>query len=707
VVKLTAKTTKGVESTAQVSLEFLPPLPLLANDEILPRLSPAAPADAAPVAEGGLLLQTPWHDGTVEVKASLQELPGDGLELASEVLIDGAVAEAEVARNGNVISGIVKVPPGQHDVQIRLTDANGQHGFGQSHRASFVRPPLLVSAGLAGEVVDGRLAALEASYRSPVDLPLSVDSLRLKVNGVDIAAGPKATVKATDDLWTVVIPDIQLLRDGENELQLDVSNADGFALASARQQAIARLTIPAPRIIPGSIPAKVTTPELPVEFGVVSEEAPMQVQVRLAERQTEAVAELVETVPGTGREKTFKYRAAIELPAGLSHVVLLARNSGGLTEHPGLEVSLAMQPVTVLIDKLGSLVPQKQLDGGLKFDAELEDSLATLEGRIQTSKSAETGPIKFAQVWVNGFNQRTVPLTPVVGKTNEFRFAAELTFNYAIDNEVQIVLPELAVNQASRLAREFKVNCARPDQTQELFVLIVGPGMHRDADRVNVEKQFMKRVFEELQVREENGEWVSNSFNLIHPPKLHVGRMATRSHLTAALNKLTEDINSISARQDDARTRAVLMIYYNGREYRVEKDGQEQFLLATTNNWDTLEKNPAAALTSTDLSTAMSKIQGAHVLLLDVESIAGSSQHPWPSDPALGVMRAVLGPNGEDAPLMSALGDVMPRSRMLGEVANGLREVFQAQQVAYSDQLTSAYRRMPFGAVAMTDPPAP
>lgn len=702
VVALTATTTKGIQSTAQMSLEYLPPLPLLVDDEIMARMVADAPAQPAPVAEGQLLLQAPWHDGTVDISTALQELPADAEQLKPEVLIDGAPALAEVRLEERQVKATVKVPPGQHDVQIRIADANGQQGFGQSHRVSFLRPPLLVEGGLRGDVVDERLATFQASYRSPAELPLTVNALRLTVNGTEIPAGSNTSVTNVDDLWTVLIPDIQLLRDGNNELELNVANDDGACLTSARAQAVARLTIPAPTIIPGEIPTKVTQPELPVEFTVVSEEPPMEVQVRLAERQTQSDAQLLETLPGSGRQKTFKYRAAIELPAGLSHVVLVARNSGGLTRSDELEVSLAMQPVTVLIDKLGSLTPQKQLDGGVTFDADLEDSVAVLEGRVQMSKSAETGPVRFAQVWVNGFNQRTAPLTPVPGKANEFKFTAALTFNYALDNEVQIVLPELAVNQASRLARTFLVNCARPDQSQELFVLIVGPGMHRDADRVQVERDFLDIVFDKLHVREEQGEWKSNAFNLIHPPKLHVGRMATRSHLTAALNKLTEDINSISARQDDARTRAVLMIYYNGREYRVEKDGQEQFLLATTNNWDTLEKNASTALTSTELSSAMSKIQGAHMLLLDVESVAGSSAHQWPSDPGLAVMRVVLNANGEEAPLMSALGDVMPRSRVLGDVAEGLRQVFTTQQLVFDSQIPPALGRTPFG-VAMAE----
>ena len=85
------------------------------------------------------------------------------------------------------------------------------------------------------------------------------------------------------------------------------------------------------------------------------------------------------------------------------------------------------------------------------------------------------------------------------------------------------------------------------------------------------------------------------------------------------------------------------------------------------------------------------------MLLLEVESVGGSSQFHWPSDPGLAVMRVISNGMNEETPLMSALGDVMPKSRMLGEVADGLRDVFAARQQPFDSQLSDAQNRWLFG----------
>jgi hypothetical protein len=408
----------------------------------------------------------------------------------------------------------------------------------------------------------------------------------------------------------------------------------------------------------------------------------------------------------------------VRLLRGVNEFRITAVNDGGPAESVRM-VSFTPPPARVRIERLGTLQPVMQNEQ-VRFISPVPAAYAELTGVIewnmeepaprgvrkeiplQPADDSGTGvprqpPVaapEYAQFWVNGFMQQSVKLEPVehadaaagepgahgAGVPRQFR--VQLTFNREHDNVVEVNLPGHAVDAASRKQMTFQVNCDAPQTQQDLYLLIIGavpPSQAPENYREMLEQRARRALTARLGA---DRKWSSPAFSEIHTTVL-TGRDAVYTRIQAALGSLRFRIRPPIPGRGAAGAHPVLMVYYHGREARMERDGRTTFVLATTDTWNDPATRFEKSLKDADLLPMLRRFHGAHVLFLDVESVpsVGDRTEPslahgrWPDDPWLGIVRTAWNVEGwpSDAPpLISTMESVMPGNRLLGEVVDGI-----------------------------------
>jgi WD40 repeat protein len=656
VFRFRARTATSPEAEAAVRILYRPLLPAVAL------LEP----------EPGRLVVGQGKTQAIEVRARLTP-PGHAHPYQAFVLVNGQEYRANVNEANRLLTASVPLRPKDNRIQIRLRNAWGAEFTSAAVPVTYHRPPLVL--GLGGPPrTDQPTAEFVAQVRS--DLEVRVDGVRVEVNGrARPARAAVAAVPGQDGVWEVRLREVGLdagAREGEekaNDVRVWVRNEEGecrepgslrVAFRPVQQPPDVRFLQPAPD-------STVHKARVAVRFRVASP-SPLT-RVQLVRPGSLSLAVDVSNLPrDSGGRFVVEREETVDLDPGVNTLRLEAANGGG-EQSALLTLSYPYRPVRVEIQKVVPLDEDRRPVAGTEMPVELQEG-----GRVVFPKPAARGLVRLhgnvlwdeadderlqqasqVRVYVNGFQQAPAELRRPAGQGRVRPFAADLLLTQAADNRVEIALPGLAQDAASRT--RFAIQCRKPERAQHIHLILLSA---REAGMAGLRQQVRKafQLDEHLNgVLPDGGE--------VHCLKGLTGADVASDKVLGILTKLQRDIRRLSVTYPTESH--VVMFWYQGQE-TVDVQGN-------------LFENQ---LRCDDLTGILGDILGAQIMLLDVTrpdagplAEATDRVRRWESHyPEARHHTAVLryaGPGPargpRDARLLTVLEQALPRAPRLADVA--------------------------------------
>ena len=696
VLRVVALTESGERAQRQLTLNYRPLLPLLTDVRVQAVRRPDPALDPTSLPDTGqtdLTLFDQLHLPEVQFSTRLGVETDDVDAFEMSVLRNGQRLDVEVAIEDGIASALVPIEAGGNSLQFQITNEWDRVRDSDVVGVSLKRPPRIVGS-ISGpdEVGEEGIQSLTMTVSTANDLPLVGERTRLLVNGSVVPVEAELE-RRNDGTIEVSLARIPLDREGLNEVRIDVANDDGYNLVPVvhpvtmrvRPKPKAEITVLGPD-------SQSVVRDVELSFSIVSESDVRTVQVdRMVASTAETVGVFHPGEDGTiiveeEADGVLKMVLPLQLEKGRNEFVITALNDGG-ESRVSHSVSYTYMPLRVHIETLGESLAPVRKDEQMTFSQSIATATAELTGYVEWNELPQEPD--GAQFWVNGFMQTYEELEPIEGFTNRRRFRVKLHFNQQQDNVVEVVIPDFAVDADSRKQMTFLVDCEDPGQQQKLYMVIIGAlplSRDGDFDQELYKAKLTTMSTEALQMRTER----DGTRRISSPAFSEIERVFLTGRDTG-ISRLKSSLGAIRYRtlqEANQGANVVLMIYYHGKEARFERNGEEQFVLATASTWSDPSAQPGKSLKSEDLVEFVDECGGAHLLFLDVNSAPTSGESPWPTNPRLGIVRATWEESEWDAsspPLMTAMRDVMPQRPLLEQVVAGLEESFQAPKPLLAD----------------------
>ena len=375
-----------------------------------------------------------------------------------------------------------------------------------------------------------------------------------------------------------------------------------------------------------------------------------------------------------------KESVPVKLVSGPNDLRVEAVNDGGLQE-ASVTLTCVYRPVRVVVERLESktapgqfFTPEKEPDArGRTIFRTVPEGKVRLHGRIEWVNDQDQllGGSARLRVFVNGFQQIPVTLQPAAPGAKSRTFQADILFSRAVDNLIDIDLPDLSVD-ADHAHQCVVQTCTRPFQGQRLHLLVVGIGQDDT-------KKLLDGALKALQARP-----------LPRKPGLYTAPPAFQEIVVYGplvqdvspgdvfhkLNDIRKRIETSDVRDPKAQFNDVVLLYYQGGE-RITREGH--FFLTDETQYDSnLQRS---AVSCDRIARFFGDTEGAQLLLLDTvrpDRPAGPVEDRvdhWPDDAHAGVLRYAWLSAGRvpaDARLLTALEDGWPRAASLGVLTGEL-----------------------------------
>jgi hypothetical protein len=287
---------------------------------------------------------------------------------------------------------------------------------------------------------------------------------------------------------------------------------------------------------------------------------------------------------------------------------------GRLPNSPQLVLNYAPPPLRVEIEHLTedrggrALVKSHGKDRGKLVFPETASGQVWLHGHISW---ADKGPGRddsfLLRVFVNGFQQYP---ERIERKSNELEtpFRIQLLLNRAKSNHINLV----ASRQDAGGDAECTVDCRNPVTRQRLYVLALSARSPSD--------QLRERILNAINSRRTEKRDQASAFEHVKVTAL-TGDRASPNVLGTQLYFLEEEMrqNHLAALDERKPMNDVLMIYYEGGE-TIDEDGH---FFETQVGFGKADPH---GMSCDKLVDYLSKVPGAHVLLLDVERAAQAAE---------------------------------------------------------------------------------
>lgn len=679
IIQLRGESDASGQGDAVMRVNYRPQLPLLTNFEVTP-ISIEGRGERSDqettVSDRELVLIRGEHEPRVRMSAILQHNDGERNAQAVVLINDVPHPDIPVETQGDRILATVPVNPGRQRVQFQISNAWQRVAQSPETIVEYRRPPQVEIPEVPPSVVMvPKIDSVEVIVNSANDLPPLAEQLKVEMNGKQILCEGHVD-QVGDDRWRVTLHDLVLDREGENTARILVPNQDGFSsVAAVRSWTL--MTPPKEKPVitilgPGS---QTRYPSAQLAFTVRSDS---KFIVRIDRIHAADYSEPLAGVDGNGvgqvkseeAEDGLKtFTVTLSLDEGPNHFKILASNDGG-TQTEEFTISRIPEPIRLRISQLANMEPTRKNEQ-LSFEQPVPEAAATLEGIIEWDSDLPRPPEE-TQVWVNGFMQKLVKLEEIPNEKQKKAFSVPLLFSREQGNEVELSVPGVAFEQLSVQSSSFTVDCKEPQTNQVLHLLIIGalPIPPEDYGAVLEE-----RARDALRAKlGPNQRLVSDAFTRIQSTVV-IGEDADYAGINSVFANLPYQL---SASQQASKTaeNVVLIVYYHGREAYVKETGG--YVLATADTWEKPTKHLSRCLTNIVISTRLNKLYGAHLLLLDVESLNVTQESRWPDDPHMGIVRTVWNnvPIADTPRLMSAIARSPSNARQLGDVLNGIDQAW-------------------------------
>jgi WD40 repeat protein len=669
-LRLRAKTAGSDEADRVIDIDYQPPVP-------------------AVVITSPLNGQVEDGDGpTKEVVFTAQpQRSGAAYPYRTTILIDGAEpapAPAVAAdEKAGTLTARVTLHPGTNRLQVRCSNAWGAVSTSEPVRVRFLRLPRIVKV-TAPEVSRNHAVNLEVLVRSPLrPLPASV---KVEVNGkprpVQASVVGEQPAPGT---WVVTVKGVPLdagprpSGEVESHIRVAVSNAEGESrdpgTATVRYRPVK--TPPQVTLLGPREDMVVGTADVTVRFRVNSTSGIRAVQV-----ERDGGNPISVDVSGARAEPQGYFeligQAVVKLRSGPNTVRVVATDDNGDQGAAAVQVTSQYQPVRLVLDELvpadgsGPGVRPRNLPGGKVEFPPVRSPRVRLRGRLVWDRSADPTFKEghAVRVFVNGFQQLPRALRAAPGAGRERRFEVDLLLTQEHGNQVELAVPGVALGEDARA--RFTVNCAQPERSQRLHLLLVSP---RRQDGPALRAEFLKALGA---VSGEDDHLHTPVFNPIAVYGPQVGFYARREYVNTRLLEIQTNINDLAAA--GVPSNDVVVVYYQGSE-AVRRRGH---FFEAVEGADPDESR--VALSADDLASFFADTPGAHLLFLDVNRAAGSGTDKvahWPAQypgtaRSVAVFRyAWLGP--ADAPrdlrLVQALQKALRGAAQLAAVEERLHDI--------------------------------
>jgi WD40 repeat protein len=596
------------------------------------------------------------------------------------------------------LTGKISLHPGNNRIQLQLRNEWGAVSTTEDINISYLRPPEVLELKAPRESKEPFLD-LAARVRSA--LPLLLSSITVEVNGKKRDIQPVlADPPASDGTHVVLLKNVPLDADKEaNEVSVRLANEEAECSTPAVASILYRPVKPPPVVdfIQPRESIAVDVAKLEVRFQVRSG-SPLRKVHLLQEGGKPLAIDLSRLRPNPDGSYSLNTQKDVQLRRGLNTLRVIAANDGG-EQDAALIVNFPYRPVRLVIDSLSPIgsddkpVPAAVRAGGALGFPEMPHGRVRLQGHVAWDEEddARLKQTKIVRVFVNGFQQLpailepgtplTLPSPPAEGGEGRVRgdgreraFRVDILLNQAADNRVEIALPGLERDAASRT--QFLVNCKYPTRAQRLHLLVVSLD---EEDAKGLETQFVRVL--------------APAFTGVDVYGPQAGYFARRPYVLHQLHIIRDKIQGFA--NAGLPSTHIVVFYYQGGE---SVDAQGNFFQTSVNS-----PNAGAGQTSItcdDLVDFVAQTPGAHVLLFDVDrqrskssgakdKLAGWKDNYPDVESHVAVLRYAWLSTAE-APksprLIQALQQALPHATRLVEVVDQLSRL-AAQSKYFPDSL--------------------
>jgi hypothetical protein len=394
----------------------------------------------------------------------------------------------------------------------------------------------------------------------------------------------------------------------------------------------------------------------------------------------------------------YEYHLKTSLKSGLdSKLLRIEAINGGGRKTIDIPTTVIIPPASVFLESVAlksqpnrTFPLTKNQAGQLVLEGELPESELIVSGYVLSPRGkAAQSRIVPVQAWVNGFLQRPVLAGTSQGDGVRRPFQAEIVLSQRRGNQIEvgIVDPDLPSDSANRTT--LALDCAKPNTTRKLHLLIVAVGAKREEGAL-----MQERAVAAVQGRAKNArEFSTPAFaqGVIHGVLL--GNTVQRNKVLFEIGRLARNL----------KTNDVAMIYYQGDV----READETFYLATSAT-KALADPKQTEIGRDELNRWFGNIPGAQLILLDVDRSA-LAQHAdlalqsvkarWPAESKIAFFRFSWAvPQRAAAPdqpvLLTALEEVGQKRSTLSQIDAGLATFSETQSKRYPAGITYD-RRVP------------
>jgi hypothetical protein len=667
---LHAKSPTGEMTVRPLNLDYQPPLPTLAARPLPARV----------------------FDEQYPIVADLN-LPADRQAYQVEVYLnDEKLSEKEVEINDERIRALANLQPGDNRLELRLTNEFGSAPVVQTIGVEYVRAPKILQ--LTSERQHDPEAVL---MRASVESERQPTAAMVQINGEGRRVEFEARQGKQPGQWQLDFKPL-LIEPGKNRIEVAVKDEQSQSSGKELIVDVEKRFEPAPEIVVLSAHDHPVLPDSPVAVeAVVRSSSPIR-DLKVETGAGDGSGELLHSVADLQDRQTkneqgqYEYHLKTSLPSGADPKLwrIEAVNRGGRKTFD-IPTTVIIPPASVFLETVAlrsqpkrTYPLTKNASGQLVLNQDLSESELILSGYViaPRGKAAESRKVP-VQVWVNGFLQRPALAEPVKGEGVRWPFQAEIVLSQRRGNQIEldIVDPDLPGDASNRTT--LALDCAKPNTSRKLHLLIVAVGAKREEGA-----QVVERAVAAVQGRAKNArEFSTPAFEqgVIHGVLL--GNTVQRNKVLFEIGRLARNL----------RNNDVAMIYYQGDV----RDADETFYLATSAT-KALADPKQTEIGRDELNKWFGSIQGAQLILLDVDRSALTQQATlarqgvkarWPAESKIAFFRFSWAvPERATTPdqqvILTALEAVGQKGGTLSQIDTGLETFSETQTKRYPAGIT-------------------
>jgi hypothetical protein len=519
----------------------------------------------------------------------------------------------------------------------------------------------------------------------------------VQINGEGRRVEFEARQGKQPDQWQLDFKPL-LIDPGKNRIEVAVKDEQAQSAEKELIVEVEKRFEPPPEIVVLSAHDHPVLPDSPVAVeAVVRSSSPIR-DLKVETGAGDGSGELLHSVADLEDRQTkneqgqYEYHLKTSLPSGADPKLwrIEAVNRGGRKTFD-IPTTVIIPPASVFLETVAlrsqpkrTYPLTKNASGQLVLNQDLSESELILSGYVLAprGKAAESRKVP-VQVWVNGFLQRPTFAEPVKGAGVRWPFQAEIVLSQRRGNQIEldIVDPDLPSDASNRTT--LALDCAKPNTTRKLHLLIVAVGAKREEGA-----QVLERAVAAVQGRTKNArEFSTPAFEqgVIHGVLL--GNTVQRNKVLFEIGRLARNL----------RTNDVAMIYYQGDV----READETFYLATSAT-KALADPKQTEIGRDELNKWFGSIQGAQLILLDVDRSALSQQAAlarqnvkarWPAESKIAFFRfswAVpeRAATADEPVLLTAWEVAGQKGSTLNQIDTGLETFSETQTKRYPAGIT-------------------